>query len=189
MNNDLQESKTHITARRRLVRGVFAAPAALTLYSGGAFAAASVSCVAKEVASPTYPALDPAPTDTYVRVRLWTLPSTTPSAWVRGADVTALQIPNTPAPYIFPSEWQCYAVGTPAEVIINALPVTPTAGTRYGDQPTISSNIAPTQNGSYAALRVDSNGMIVGVVDLGEGGNSIGSAVHQSCWASFKPAP
>lgn len=188
MNQNLEEPTTRVSARRRLVRGAFAAPAALTLYSGSAFAENSMSCLTKEVTHPTYPALSPNPpssTDTYIRVRLWTLPSDTPSTWVRGFDVVALQKLNTPTPYISGSEWQCYFVGTPAAVTMGSGSITPEAGTVYPGQP--SYNLAtPVQNGSYAALRVDITGKIVGVVGLGVGETGT-SAVHQSCWTSFKP--
>lgn len=169
------------------MRGVFAAPAVLTLYNGSAFAAASSNCVAKEVTNPTYPGPigAPDPNDTYVRVKLWTLPGNTPSSWIKGADVTALQKPGTPIPYIDASDWQCFVVGDPADVTINTVSVTPIAGEVYDGQPSVGTNL-PTQNGAYVALRVDANGQIVGVVGFGvtTTGNS---AVHHSCWASFKP--
>lgn len=191
MNKNLQEPTTQVSARRRLVRGVFAAPVALTLYNGSAFAAASNSCVAKEVANPTYPGTIAtlSPSDTYLRVRLWTLPSGTPSAWVKGSDVTALQVTGAPIPYIQNTQWQCFVVGVnPSDVKIGGGPAKdPVAGTLYNSEPRLpTGNATPTKNGSYVALRIDSTGKIVGVVGIGVAAGGT-SAVHQSCWASFKP--
>jgi len=190
VNKIILDTAAHTSARRRLVRGAFAAPAALTLYNGSAFAATSLSCVAKEVRNPTYPTAitSLSSSDTYLRVRLHTLAATTPSAWIKGADITVRQLAGTPSPYITGSEWQCFVVGSPPQVQFGtSTPVTPTAGTIYPSAPNIGTNI-PQQNGSYVAIRIDASGKIVGVVeDGGATGNT--SAVHQSCWTSFKPSP
>ena len=192
MNKNLQDPTAHTSARRRLVRGAFAAPAALTLYSGSAFAATSLSCVAKEFRNPTYPAVitDLSPSDTYLRVPLYSLAGrSTPSTWINGSDINLLaqQIPGTDPPYITNFQWQCFSVGL-SNVKINTVTVTPIAGIVYAGQPSrISNGALPMQNGSYVAIRINTNGKIVGVVGVGvPTGNT--SAVHQSCWTSFKPA-
>lgn len=189
MNKNLQDATAHTSARRRLVRGAFAAPVALTLYSGGAFAATSMSCVVKEVNHPTHPAALTSPSDTYLRVQLWTLPSETPSAWINGSDIAALQlqVSATLVPYITSSQWQCFVIGSPTGVMINMTSVVQTAGTIYNNQPSYDTSI-PTKNGSYVAIRINASGEIVGVVQDG-GTPTNTSAVHQSCWASFKPGP
>jgi hypothetical protein len=191
VNKNLKNTTAHTSARRRLVHGAFAAPVALTLYSGGAFAATSLSCVVKEVRAGALPSAIPnlTPSDTFLRVRLHTLAATTtPSAWIKGSDITALQITGTPSPYITSSQWQCFVVGTPPEVQFGTETlVTPTAGAIYNTAPNVGTN-TPQQNGSYVAIRIDASGKIVGVVqDGGATGNT--SAVHQSCWTSFKPTP
>jgi len=191
VNKNLQDPTAHTSARRRLVRGAFAAPAALALYSGSAFAATSLSCVAKEVRNPTYPAVitNLSPSDTYLRVRLHTLAGrSTTSAWIKGSDITALQLAGTPSPYITSSQWQCFSVGL-SKVKIDTEIVTPMAGTIYNGQPSrISNGALPRQDGSYVAIRIDISGKIVGVVGVGISTPST-SAVHQSCWTSFKPSP
>ncbi|MCY7305428.1 MAG: hypothetical protein LH632_04640, partial [Rhodoferax sp.] len=156
-----------------------------------AFAATSLSCVAKEVRNPTYPAVitNLSPSDTYLRVRLHTLAGqTTTSAWIKGSDITALQLAGTPSPYITSSQWQCFAAGL-SNVKINTVIVTPMAGTIYDGQPSrIRGGATPVQDGSYVAIRIDISGKIVGVVGVGISSPNT-SAVHQSCWTSFKPGP
>jgi len=191
VNKNLQDSTANTSARRRLVRGAFAAPAALTLYSGSAFAATSLSCVAKEVNHPTYPGpvTNPLPSDTYLRVPLYSLAGqTAPSTWIRGSDINLLarQIPGTNPPYITNTQWQCFSAGS-SNVKINTVTVTPLPGTVYAGQPSRIRNGAPPQKSdSYVAIRIDNNGKIVGVVGVGVP-NASTSAVHQSCWTSFKP--
>ena len=52
VNNDTQKAIAPSSARRRLVRGAFSAPAVLTLYSGSALAAASLTCRSNAIADP-----------------------------------------------------------------------------------------------------------------------------------------
>jgi len=129
------------------------------------------------------------PSDTYLRVRLHTLAGeTTTSAWIKGSDITALQLAGTPLPYITSLQWQCFIAGL-SNVNINTVSVTPTAGTIYDGQPSrISNGALPLQDGSYVAIRIDISGKIVGVVGVGIS-NTDTSAVHRSCWTSFKPSP
>jgi hypothetical protein len=174
MNENRDESLVKVSARRRLIRGAFAAPAALQLYSGGALAnASSVRCVANQVAYPEFPAATTAP-DVWVRVRLWTVGADANlSAWVSGSDVIALVNGLSLYSYLPSAQWQCFAAGNGSGYTVGQLLSTPP--TKPG------SSLA--QNGSYVAVRVDSTGKIIGVVGLGGGG---GSAVRlATCWASF----
>lgn len=172
-------------ARRRLVRGIFASPAVLPLYSGAQVAVASNRrCIQKESALGATPSsvASPGPGDTWVRVRLWTLSTVTSSGvsidstWVKGADVAALLTtqPTGITYYLNGFDWQCF---------------TALSGSAYSVDQKLSTGNTPSradyalnQNGAYVAIRVDANGNIVGVVDVGTGGG----AVHQSCWTSFK---
>ena len=174
MNESRDESLVKVSARRRLVRAAFAAPAVLQLYSGSAFAnASSARCVANQVAYPQYPTATTVP-DVWVRVRLWTLGSAANlSAWVRGSDVIALVNGLSLYSYLQSAQWQCFVAGNGSGYSVGQMLSTPP--TRSG------SSLA--QNGSYVAVRVDSTGKIIGVVGLD---GSAGSAVRlASCWASF----
>ena len=173
MNENIQDLPAKDSARRRLIRGVFAAPAALTLYSGSAFAAASSACVANQFnnAPSPLPVASGAP-DVWVRVRLWTLGNgANLSTWVSGADVAALNATSANAPYLSGTAWQCFTAGSASNFSV--------------DQRLTSPPIRPgstlTQNGAYVALRVDASGNIIGVVGIGSGGTT----VAHTCWASF----
>jgi len=174
MNETRNESSVRVSARRRLIRGAFAAPAVLQLYSGGALASASnARCVANQVAYPQFPTATTVP-DVWVRVRLWTVGSgANLSAWVRGSDVTALVNGLSLYSYLPSAQWQCFVAGTACGYAVGDLLSIP---------PTKSGSTL-AQNGSYVAVRVDSSGKIIGVVGLGGSG---GSAVRlATCWASF----
>ena len=189
MNENTQDLPAKESARRRLIRGVFAAPAALTLYTGSAFAAASSACVGNQVSNPPspLPVASGAP-DLWVRVRLWTLGNgANLSTWVSGADVVALSASSatlvttgtfstisttaTTSTYLSSSEWQCFTAGSNSNFSVNQRLTSPP--TRPGS--------TLTQNGAYVALRVDASGNIIGVVGIGSGG----STVSHTCWASF----
>lgn len=174
MNENREQSSVKVSARRRLVRGAFAAPAVLQLYSGGALAnASSVRCVANQVKYPEFPTATAAP-DVWVRVRLWTVGTDANlSAWVKGSDVVALVNGLSLYSYLPSTQWQCFAAGNGSGY---------TVGQLLSTAPTKSGSYC-AQNGSYVAVRVDSNGKIIGVVGLGGSG---GSAVRlATCWASF----
>jgi hypothetical protein len=85
-----QESDVKLCARRRLIRGAFGVPAVLTLYSGSALAmTSSKRCLVNAVNSPPVtPSASPGP-DTWVRVQLHEVPSTTQGGdsnyWLSGA--------------------------------------------------------------------------------------------------------
>lgn len=152
------------TARRQLVRGVFAAPALLTVYSGGALAAGSAKrCLVNQTNQPT---MVPVSTglDTYVRIRLRrTGPGNARIFWVSGADLQVWKRPTTTV-YLSNSQWQQFDI------------VNNTAGAISATPP---ANDTPT-SGKYAALRFDANGNVVGV----GGSGAFTSAVAGTCWQS-----
>jgi hypothetical protein len=169
-----------VSARRRLIRGAFMAPAALTVCSGRAFAQASMTCVSKQVADPVLP--QPGPDDAYLRVPLYGLDNgDSVSTWIKGAEVVFLafgsEVPVTT--YLSNNEWQCVSNGTGANGVweIGKAYADPDPHLPNGSRPQA---LVPAQ---YVAVRVDADGNIIGVV--GTAGNN-GSAVGwTSCWASF----
>jgi hypothetical protein len=196
VNDKTHDADIKLSARRRLVRGVFAAPAALTLYSGSVAARSIRNCVTKQVERSD---LTPIPTaiqgTTYVRVQLqmfqrnggnsagnW-------SRWVRGFDVSALQAPGgtvfVSGTSATSTSWYLYDRG-PQSNYFSVLPGS-AAGT-IGSTPsenTASPNRTTTQSAvEWVALRINSAGDIVGVVGI----NNINttSAVYQTCWSSFR---
>jgi hypothetical protein len=169
------------SARRRLIRGVFAAPAALTVFSGSAFAQASMNCVGKRVADPVLPLASGAP-DVFLRVPLWGLGhGDNVSTWIRGADVAYLARDSIEPvdTFLSSNQWLCVSNGHGA----------PNGSWKVGEKytdpdPKLPSGTRPHElRQQLVAVRVDASGNIIGVV--GVGGDS-GSAVGwTSCWASF----
>lgn len=185
VNQVNHDPSARVSARRRLIRGVFAAPAALTLYSGSAFAAASQSCVAKQVASPPpiLPTASAVP-DIWVRVQLYTLgivpgDETHLSTWVSGVDVDALNALSAGLPYLSSTQWQAFTANAHSGYVVGQIVSSPPSHTHS------PAGSPLTQNGAYVALRVDANGNIIGVVGI----NSGGSSVANTCWASFRVIP
>jgi len=180
-----------VSARRKLVRGVFAAPAALTLYSGSAFAANSMSCVARQVINPVSPAefattANNGGADTYFRVQLRGKFNGTPadlaheSLWVKGADLLAAAPTGNAGFFFGTSDWYCYSAGVSSGYL---------AGQVYLDSGTGSAT-DPSKGGTpepipkFVAIRFDTVGMVAGVTPA-----TGRSAVSGSCWSSFKAAP
>ena len=187
MNEKIQDPSVRVSARRRLIRGVFAAPAALTLYSGSAFAAASQTCVAKQVSNAPFLATASGSPDIWLRVQLWTLGNgpgnntTHLSTWVSGADVAALNAVSAGAPYLSNTQWQAFTADTHSGYTVGAILNTPPTHTHS------PAGTPLTHNGSYVALRVNTSGNIVGVVGIGSSSGT--SSVANTCWASFRVIP
>jgi hypothetical protein len=171
---------TVASARRRLIRGTFAAPAVLALHSGGALAATSLSCLARQVPSNTtqvvvnFVETPPA----WLRVQLWAFfnGSTVKSNayWIRGAD-----LPVVPGQTNFLSGTEYWQFDTTNNVL---------TGPKLSSQPTVSGGGFTWQAVSkYVSLRVASGGAI-----LSAGATTVStqtSAVSYSCWASFITSP
>ena len=153
-------------ARRRLVRGAFAAPAVMTVCSGSALAASSsLRCVAHQAGTGTSVPVSDA-TDAWVRVRLWTQGASA-NYFISGADVVALKRASATA-YIGPTAWQPFDIKTNTAGVIG--------GDGNGKQQSVPAK--------YAAIRVDASGNIVGV-----GATGGGAAIAGTCWTSFMIAP
>ena len=173
-NNNPQDqlsgpASTAVTAaRRRLIRGAFSAPAALTLCSGAAIATTSNSrCVSSQAATPVLPA-NIGPADTWLRVPVYLITGSSPAQyWVRGSDIVALRGTKVSiTSYISTSEFQ--ATFSPF--------------TKQGTAPAnLSASAAP---GMLAYVRVDTLGNIVGLAGFGATAGQ--TAIAQTCWASFK---
>lgn len=174
MNDKSQDPSATVSARRRLIRGAFAAPAALTLYSGGAFAAPSFTCVARQN-QPGNAINAPAnPNNTFVRVRNFRLINGMSAAnaafFVSGADVASLLPPG--GSYLTSTQWQCVAItGTGL-------------GFKVGDvyfNPHSASGNSPVATTTFIGVRIDGGGKVVGVQNVFTGN----TALTMSCWTSI----
>jgi hypothetical protein len=166
------------SARRRLIQGAFAAPAVLALHSGSALAnTSSAICAINQIDNPVSPPLANA-TDSYLRVRLWSLRKNTGNPevryFVRGDDLSALGT-NVVNEYLPVGSWRQF---DPASPTTQYAPISTT--------PVWSTNTLGilVQDGPYVAVRFEADSMnayVVGVV----GPDTRGSAVSGSCWGSF----
>lgn len=187
MSNLEREQSAKLTARRRLLRGSFAAPAVLTVCSGSTFAqaASSLSCVNKQV-NVVKDVANSATTTTvstgnWVRVPLKKLANggAVDSVWVDGAYIaTNIQKSGTTS-YLGTSNWQCYRKIDGASLYAQ--------GSIYASQPS-RPGYSLSPNGEWVAVLVDASGNIKGVIGLKSPSATNGYPVHAtSCWSSFRP--
>jgi hypothetical protein len=166
----MNDGTARATARRRLIRGAFATPAVLTLYSGGVLAATSSQCDVKGVQSSiaSITTVD----DTYLRYQLWALVklsnSATPkfdSYYIRGDDLKS-KVGMGFQPKA--EEWQRF----------DLISMKPAGSILFS--PPQKKNYEFKQVQQYVVLRVDSNGTVVAVGD-----GASGLAVSDSCASSL----
>lgn len=156
------------SARRRLIRGAFTAPVALTLCSGAAIATTSNSrCISNQAATPALPT-SIGPADTWLRVPVYLITGSSPAQyWVRGSDIVALRGTKVSiTSYIGTGQFQ--ATFSPFTI----------QGTAPAN---LSATAAP---GLLAFVRVDTLGNIVGLAGFNATAGQ--TAIAQTCWASFK---
>lgn len=157
------------SARRRLLRGSFAAPAVLMLSSGSALAAKSATCLAKETTSPsTAPLVSSSSLDTLMRVKLRKR-SDYNVHFVAREDLGGLNIALSL--WSTTTKWQKFGVSTASPDKYNKL---------YDLQQTTNLP-ANSQVDLFVALRFDADGNVVGM-----GLSGSGSVIGQSCWTSIK---
>lgn len=162
-------------ARRRLLRGTFAAPAVLTLVSGSALAATSLSCVAKRNLNPVNAGPDPAG-NVWIRVPVWekrNLSNGKYARFVSGSDIASLLPPG--GTYLGVGTWQCILTTFPSNAFILGSIYTTSEADMIRSFPMLKvANL-------YVAVRVNELGKVVGV----EPYSSSSSALSVSCWTSF----
>lgn len=166
MSNEIQTKISRQSARRKLIRGVFAAPAVLTLSTGSALAATSMTqCVSYAATQGNQPGVNGG--DTWVRVQQYSKAGAdgTVNKYVSGSDIVALRGTKTSVGvYIGASQWQ--QLGSTALI----------EGSRFGGA------LPVVDTGKFVAVRIDTSGNLVGIVGAGSGGG----AVAGTCWASFR---
>lgn len=172
-----QKSDDQRSARRRLIKGSFAAPAALTLCSGSAIAASSTSCVKTSAMAGAMPGVNPAAT--WVRIQAFKnveASNSKISEWITysqvvltlgasGANV-AISASNGS---LGANEALCVASEPGANGTVNAKAFWPVVGTNTAD-------------GKHYAVLIDINGNIVGISTVS---SVTGGAVSNGCWQSF----
>jgi hypothetical protein len=163
-------------ARRKLLRGAFAAPAVLTLHSAGATTAASSSlrCLTNQVnginSTKTVPVSNTL--DTWLRVPLFTTgdgSTLTPfKYYIKGSDVTPFQRPGRSCFITALQSWE-FDITTNTQVgsVLEGLPT----------------GLSTGNCGKFAAVRFDAFGNVTG---CGTGPTGT-AAMPGTCWASAAP--
>lgn len=172
-----QKSDDQRSARRRLIKGSFAAPAALTLCSGSAIAASSTTCVKTSALAGQTPGVNPAAT--WVRIQAFKnveAATLKVSEWITYAQVVFTLGGSGAAVAISASngslgvnEALCVATEPGANGIVNEKAAWPQPGTN-------------TPDGKHYAVLIDINGNIVGISSVS---TATGGAVSNGCWQSF----
>ena len=179
LSNDSKfgESARMQTARRRLIRGSFAVPVALTVCSGSAVAATSLSCVARKVSNN---ALDPGNTPgvTYMQAQVYFL-GTPAKYYLKGSDLSGLDSLSTRTP-------KSNAVFSSSSFYQIAYDPAATSPQSTGNVPTVAATLSgsipgPLTNKSVV-LRFDAAGKVVG---FGPNSGTNGTAASLNCWSSF----
>lgn len=157
-------------ARRKLVRGVFAAPAILTVCSGSALASqSSLRCLATHVADNTSVTPKVGALDSWTRVQLHK--ATDGKYYVSGTQLSTV-FPNSNGWWPNPGTW----------LGINATTGAVLTGTYSTPQTTMPPGATLSYSpAKYVVVRFDNTGKVTGVGTAGTGAN-----VGQSCWNSFK---
>ena len=173
MHSPSQSPPSTPAARRKLVRGLFAAPALMTVCTGSAFAAqSSLRCLAQHVASNTDITPKVGGLDTWTRVQLHqTGQGFNLKYYISGSQLAAV---FTNSNSVYP------AVGTWLEINVSTGAVAP--GIYGTPNPTMppGATLAYTPP-QYVVVRFDNTGNVTGVGTAGTGAN-----VGASCWNSFK---
>jgi hypothetical protein len=155
------------SARRRLIKGAFAVPAALTVPSGSVLAQSSSSL--RCIASQTGPGNEVAGLGKLTDQNTWlAVPRYRKSA-------NEFYVMRTEVEFMAGSAATFFGIGSTAWGAKIANPMVPTGTSK-------PSNVSSSPDG-YVALRVDAYGTIVGA----DTGSVIGgtSAIAVSCWNSF----
>jgi hypothetical protein len=162
-----KESKPMQASRRKLVRGIFAVPAIVTLTSGSPAAATSYGCLRRQAEhDPVLPTDGVGAPTNFVRIPFYKRTGFN-TFFIKGSELHAIALVTggTVASTLTPSTgWQRVANGT-AENIRNNDPV-----------------LDPTPSG-HLVVRFDMHGNIVGI-----GKGTTGSAIYGSCWLSAYPS-
>lgn len=176
MSSPQKHQTARHAARRKLLRGAFAAPAVLTLHSAGATTAASSSlrCLTNQVngANSTKTVPVSSALDNWLRVPLFTTGAGTTASphryYIKGSDVAPFQRPGRTSFITASQSWEFNIVSN-AQVaaVIDGLPA----------------GLSTSNCGKFASVRFDASGNVKGC-----GTGPLGTAAMPgTCWASAAP--
>ena len=168
--SDLENPSRADPARRRLVRGAFAAPAVMTVFSGRALAQTSATCFAKNAVTAVAPTINNATTDTWFRVRVWRIGTDGNGDGVAdGNYVKVSEVPYELALAITPFTYGGFSF------------IRLRANNDYDIHPNQSAPTSgvPAYRNRWVLLRFNAQGKVIGF------GGMDGSPMSTSCWTSF----
>ncbi len=167
MNNESQKAIAPSNARRRLVRGAFSAPALLTLCSGSALAAASLTCRTKAISDQaTVPASATVPTTgNWLRVQAYKKNGV---YFISGDDVSNLAGTLGGSSYLTRTQWQR----------VSTSPFNIKEATAFSSLPLVDP-------GNYVAVKINATGSIVGFSGSTGSGVSNSAMMSIGCWSSI----
>lgn len=196
MDNNSQVEKNTVSARRRLIKGGFAVPAALTLASGSAMARTSSACIVREANQGTVVGFDA--NTVYLRVEAYTNLSvvngngnntkTFRNWWIRFDEISAVA---TAAGVSIQNNWITAGNALCVDVVAVAGggSLTPpfVSGTIYPtpNDLTTAAGATPAQTPRFYAVMVNTSGNIIGISSRFTASGQSGGAVNTSCWNSF----
>jgi len=167
-------------ARRRLLKGSFAVPAALTLASGTAFAAGSTAarCVSSSAGVGNQPL--PGAADTLIRVPAYAAQLTGSNAcsFVKGSEVAA-KLGTSSGNLALKDRLGVSLTNTGFLCVVGQTKGSPSyvKNTVYASAPSLNSAAS-----TYYAILVDASGNITGISGVS---TVAGGAVSNNCWQSF----
>jgi hypothetical protein len=160
-------------ARRKLVRGVFAAPALMTVCSGSAWATgSSLRCLNRHVTDGTSVAPKVGDMDAWARIQLHR--ATDGLYYVSGTHVASVYNTSTS---VYPATGHWLRV----DVTTGAVPSTGFCSTATPGTSAPSGATLGYTSPKYVVVRFDTAGNVKGIGTAGTGAN-----VGASCWNSFK---
>lgn len=173
MQSPVETPTTKQAARRKLVRGVFAAPALMTVCSGSAWATgSSLRCLNRHVTDGTNATPKVGVMDSWARVQLHK--AADGNYYVSGTQVATVY--NTSST-VYPATGQWMKV----DVATGVVPATGSWSTATpGTTAPSGANLGYTSP-KYVIVRFDAAGNVKGIGTAGSGAN-----VGASCWNSFK---
>ncbi|MCA3240878.1 MAG: hypothetical protein ING89_06235 [Rubrivivax sp.] len=172
MNETKREADAGTPQRRRVLRGVIAAPVVLTISSGAsATMTSNLRCVANQVNNPTilprtYGAGSGVPS-TVIRVPIYEFTSgPTTTHYISGTEIRGLAHTDRPVTWINNGQWRTFDVAS------NTM-----GGTNLPSPGTM------TTTDMHATLQMDQSGYVLSV---GKNSSTSTSMIGATCWNSFR---
>jgi hypothetical protein len=171
------DPQTQVSARRRLLKGSFAAPAAMTLCSGSALAASSTQCLKIGNEFNATPLFTESAGTTFWRVQVYDAQIDPGAQWIKGADFVALNGVGA-SPFLATDQYYKYKK--------NNANTGQGVGTKTISKAEFGELISSSPQ-KWVGVRVNSFGNIVGIQGMTSqvNHNSTGP-MTASCWTSFK---